>query len=63
MELHDPEVKAGALALAYSQKPINIKGTREEWWSALSQMARDLHLYRASVVLEAVDQLRSTHVD
>lgn len=55
----DPEVEAGAIALAFVEKPCNIPATREAWWNTFSPMRRDVYLYRASIVLEAVDELRS----
>lgn len=58
-ELHDPEVEAGAIALAYIAMPCALHASRAEWWQALSDRDRDLYRYRASIVLEAVDELRN----
>lgn len=53
---HDPEVEAGAIALAYIEKPSNIKATPLEWWKAIPEIKRTLFLFRTSVVLKAVDK-------
>jgi hypothetical protein len=54
----DLEVEAGAVALAYVQKPCTLKATALEYWSVLSEIARDTYRYQACVVLEAVDELK-----
>lgn len=64
--LRDPEVEAGAMALAWSQRPGALfpklsdqtAQNQRDWWNARSDSDRDLYRYQASVVLEAVDALK-----
>lgn len=65
MSMFDPEVEAGAIAVAWAARPARLfereieGGARLSWWQLLSDRDRDLYRYRASIVLEAVDELRS----
>lgn len=63
----DPEAEAGAIALCWAARIVALfprldqqtEADKIAWWNAQKPEARDLYRYRASVVLEAVDELRS----
>lgn len=69
--LHDPEVEAGAIALCWLQRPTSLFPKlseqtlqhRLDWWHARSERDQELYRYRASVVLEAVDEARMSHAE
>lgn len=54
----DPETEAGAMALAWIARPCNLAGGRKEWWEAIGERPREQYRYRASIVIEAVDELK-----
>jgi len=64
--LHDPEVEAGAIALAWLHRPAAMLSKlseqtaehKRQWWKAQTDIGRDSWRLQASTVLEAVDELR-----